>query len=359
MRILIINDFAKKVGGAEIYIHLIRELLEERGHQVRFVGGNHTSNMYLRYVKSLYNLSFKRRVATAVEEFAPDLAFIHSVSYNVSPSFLSVIHGHGIPVVQTVHEMNGLSYRRYPNLSLRYYLPSFVRKVIHRWLIKKYVDTFIAPSDTARQHLCDELGVEPVTTLRNPVFWKIRETPAVPEEARVLYVGRLDQKKGVQTLLDAFARLRRDVDASLEIIGTGEYAGALRARAEQREITDHVAFPGYVPQSELRDRYRAASVFVLPSIIEENCPLSIMEAMSQGTPIISTNFGGQRELLDGSECGLLFEPGDVAGLTRHLNRLLTTPALQWRLSENALEAAHEFSKETHVDNLEAVFKSVV
>ncbi|MFC4357704.1 glycosyltransferase family 4 protein [Halobium salinum] len=363
MRILIVNDYFEQVGGVEVYVHRVKDLLRERGHEVAVVGGKETNSVVAGYVRSLYSFRYQRRIMDAVDQFDPDLVFCHSVIYNISPSFLRPLHRRGVPVVLTVHELNGLSFRRYPNLPPAFVLPSLLRKLLHRPLIERYVDAFVAPSSIARHQLETEVGVDNVSVIRNPVFWEVASEPPSFGSGRVLYIGRLDRKKGVHVLVAAFAdlvlRMGTGTAPTLEIVGTGEELSVLRSLVSQHSIEEHVTFTGHLDHEAVRGRYRDADVFVLPSIIEENCPLTVMEAMCQGVPVVTTDFGGQRELVAGHGCARLVPPGDADALGQTLYDLLDDVSTLTEMGRNAVDAAADFSKERHATQLESLFQGLV
>jgi glycosyltransferase involved in cell wall biosynthesis len=166
---------------------------------------------------------------------------------------------------------------------------------------------------------------------------------------RILYVGRIDDRKGIETLIKALNDLP---EASLEILGRGadEYVASLHTLGRELGVDYRVQF-GAVDRSELRGRYAAADVVVFPSEWDEPFGLVPVEAMSCETPVVATGTGGSAEFLrDGVNC-LRFPPQDVAALVKQVRRLANDQELRARLVANGLITAAELD----VDHLADTF----
>jgi glycogen(starch) synthase len=168
---------------------------------------------------------------------------------------------------------------------------------------------------------------------------------------RLLYVGRLDERKGLETLLAAMPRLPSA--ASLDVLGRGpeSYLTRLRARAAELGVADRVRF-AVADRAALHEWYRAADAFVFPSEWDEPFGLVPVEAMACGTPVVATGTGGSAEFLaDGVNC-LLYPPGDAGGLVQALDRLAADPPLRARLRRGGLATATELSVDRLAEVLE-------
>jgi glycosyltransferase involved in cell wall biosynthesis len=161
------------------------------------------------------------------------------------------------------------------------------------------------------------------------------------EEASILAVGRLDPIKGFDVLVDALGILAREGRrVRCRIIGSGPLEGELRARIEREGLTGAVELAGAMPQEKVRAALYAASVFVLPSVVtktgdRDGIPVSLMEAMAAGTPVVSTRVSGIPELVEDEREGLLVAERDAPALARALGRLLDEPAFGARMAHAA------------------------
>ena len=172
-----------------------------------------------------------------------------------------------------------------------------------------------------------------------------------PWEWRLLYVGRIDETKGLDTLIQSLAYLPR---ATLEVVGRGndQYLAELRILISRLGLEARVRF-GVADRAALRTHYAAADVLVFPSTWEEPFGLVPVEAMASGTPVVATGTGGSSEfLVDGVNC-LHHRPGDAASLASAVERLAGDRRLRRTLVTNGLATADELTNERLTDVLEA------
>ena len=149
---------------------------------------------------------------------------------------------------------------------------------------------------------------------------------------RILFVGRLVSRKGVNHLIAALQRLRNDLNARLTVIGDGPERASLARQVLDGGLQDRVDFRGRVDDSVLKESYAATDVFVLPSILDtrgdtEGLGVVLLEAMSYGVPVVGSEIGGITDIIEDGESGLLVPPADPDQLARALERLALDPAL--------------------------------
>jgi glycosyltransferase involved in cell wall biosynthesis len=137
---------------------------------------------------------------------------------------------------------------------------------------------------------------------------------------QLLTVAAFAEKKGHRDLLEALAKVRRDVDVALDLVGDGELRPELEDRARALGLDGAVRFHGERPKEEVAELMRQADLFVLPSHFE-NLPCVLLEAMASGLPFVATAVGGVPELAD-SRYAVLTEPGDPASLAAAIGAAL-------------------------------------
>jgi glycosyltransferase involved in cell wall biosynthesis len=181
----------------------------------------------------------------------------------------------------------------------------------------------------------------------------LREELGLPPDRYLLTtICRLQPKKGVDLLLAALAELRREgSDAHLVVVGDGPTAAAHRLLAERLGLREHVSFAGAVPHDRVHSYYWASDAFVLASRESvqgrgrvrdvETMGRVLCEANAAGVPVIAARTGGVPSVVEDGRNGLLFEPGDVAGLVERVRWLRGRPGLAARLTAEGLRAARE------------------
>jgi glycosyltransferase involved in cell wall biosynthesis len=198
----------------------------------------------------------------------------------------------------------------------------------------------VANSELAAERFL-ELGVRPQRLFRAPHstnlarFWAVADgRPAERERVTVLSVGRFIPRKGVNLLVDAFARaVAVDPRLRLVLVGNGPEEDALRAQA--RRLGVEVEFRGFVDQPQLPALYAEADVFAFPTL-DDPFGLVLLEAAAAGLPAIASPHGGATfDLIDEGETGYAIEPTDLDGWAEALVRLAQDAELRTRLGANA------------------------
>lgn len=199
-----------------------------------------------------------------------------------------------------------------------------------------------------------------------------RESIGLPRDERILlFVGRIEPLKGLETLLRAIALLRESgvqcqVPHLLMVIGgdpgaTGENLNTemarLQALCKQLGLDDLVLFLGKRGQDTLPDYYSAADVLIMPSHYE-SFGMVALEAMACGTPVVASQVGGLAFLVQDGETGFVVPDGDPRALCDRLTLLLTDPPLRLRLGRQAAAYARQYSWDSVVDRLLAVYRRV-
>jgi glycogen synthase len=169
---------------------------------------------------------------------------------------------------------------------------------------------------------------------------------------RLLYVGRIDDRKGIDTVIRALRHL--PFDATLELVGRGDsrHRAQLEDLVAELDLAPRVRFR-VADRSELRSIYEAADVVVFPSTWEEPFGLVPLEAMACARPVVATGAGGSGEFLTHEGNCLRFSPGDPQALAAALTRLAGDPALRQRLVRRGMDTASQLTTDRLTDELEA------
>jgi len=192
-----------------------------------------------------------------------------------------------------------------------------------------------------------------------------RFVPGVPATApRILFVGRLVAKKGLDHLLRAFpAVLARVPNAELVIVGDGSLRAQHEALAASLGLSPR--FTGVQTPDEVRGWMQSSHVLAAPSVVTgagdaEGLPVTIMEALATGLPVVAFPSGGSADGIRDGDTGVIVEPGDEAGLADRISRVLLDEALRSRMSAAARTLAlDEFSIARQTALLERIYDDVI
>lgn len=193
--------------------------------------------------------------------------------------------------------------------------------------------------------------------VKNPIDVPDDGQPCGGTVPRVLFLGRIRDKKGVFDLLEAMAIVRQAVpNAELVLAGDGDVEH-VRQRAVQLGLGDAVELPGWVDGEAKFDAIRRCEVMALPSYFE-GFPIGVLEAMAMGSLVVATRVGGIPDLIRDGENGLLLDAGDIPALARQLTVALTQPAHRSDMVERARHDAQAYRCEQVVDALDALYQRV-
>lgn len=361
MKILLIDVYNYNKGGAETVCFNTGKMLEEHGHSVvyftlkwlnnkpspfskYFPESKETRVGPLKQVKNLINYFYHFEAAKKIEQLIldekPDLAHIHLMWGQITPSIFPILKKYHIPVLFTVHDYRIVCpaytfrdgkghiceacrgknfYKCFTHTCCKgsklmsavmaaeqYFRNAFFNPT-------RYIDGFIYVSNFAKdiqEKYMPSLKSKPSIILYNFSTSISDNSKLMPADRYYLYFGRLSYEKGVRTLLGAFKDLPQ---CKLKVVGTGPKEAELRAFADNEKM-QNVEFLGYKQGEELADLVRNAYFVIVPSEWYENNPMTIIEAYSVGTPVIGARIGGIPEIVVNGQTGFQFESGNVVDL---------------------------------------------
>jgi glycosyltransferase involved in cell wall biosynthesis len=234
---------------------------------------------------------------------------------------------------------------------------------LYRWLMERFAcyafrhaDVLRAVSDSTRAQLQAWAGDKPVVQFMAWIdldaFGAVERSLPLSQSGGLVYAGVLIPRKGVHTLLDAFAQVADEFpQAVVWLVGKPEnaaYTAGLRRQVEELGLQDRVIFVGALPQRELAGYMARARALVLVSS-SEGLPRVVIEAMSGGLIVIGSRVSGIPEVVEDGVTGYLVPPGDVDALVAALRALYRNPAID-AMGERARAFARQFfSTEAYVD----------
>ena len=312
-------------GGVQRHIRDTAEALAERGHQVIIIApatgtpplpspaGVVIHRLGRAFRIGVLGTSFEISLALGAErahlkrlmrEF--DIAHFHTVwSPFLALQALSFFDG---PAVATFHDT--------PPQSLSGHMLRALFRVLSRILLPRF-EAVLTPSEAPQRHLVPAPGQKllifpPCTDLRP--FMATSPPPGLRDgRINILFLGRLEPRKGAMLLLKAFETFRGDPSLRLIIVGAGDQEKSLRRHVEQNRIASVVFV---APPSETAPWFAAADIFCAPSPYGESFGIVIAEAMASGKPVVAAANSGYRTLLTGEAARFLTPPGDIQALAR-------------------------------------------
>lgn len=240
-------------------------------------------------------------------------------------------------------------------------------------LFVRWVDASVAASYFNAEQVEERYGLRPEVVYNGVDL--TRFTPIGPEDDKVLadldleaptlsspvvlYAGRLVRWKGVEYLIKALPMLRPD-NTRLWIAGEGPYREELKEMARSLGVKERVLFLGKVEQNSLAALFRSCQVLVGTSFVNETFGMTLCEGMACGTPVVASDFGGFREVVDDGVTGFLARPQNPADLAAKINTLIADPALARRMGLAGRERVLQlFSWEAVAGRLEEVYRCLV
>jgi len=332
----------------------------------------------------IWNREAARNLDALLREVRPDVVHIHNAYHHLSPSILPVLKRHRLPVVMTLHDLrllcpaihmlrdgapcerckDGRLWNAVAGSCVKDSRTASLLAAVETWhqrsrgLYESTVSRFLCPSEFYVKKY-REWGYPEDKLVPLPNFVdddRFRPNEELPRH-EYLYFGRLSKEKGLATLLKAHALWRderaaagREPPPLLKIAGSGPIADDLKRLAVELGLDEGI-FLGALPPSELEALLPNMKFSVLPSEWYENGPLSLLESLSCGVPVLGADIAGIPECIDDGVEGVLFESGRVDALVVALERAegLKLPA---RLAARARILARHRRKR-HMESLEA------
>ncbi len=402
MRILLANKFYYRRAGAEAYLLDLEAALKRSGHEVAVFASAHPENLpcawekyfppYRDYSRGWSLAKFRnmvwspeaaKRIRWLIRDFKPEVAHFQNIYHHLSPSIIAECNRAQVPVALTVHDYKLIC----PNYSLftdhaacerchlfRYWnavrykcvkgsragsAAAAAEEWIHRAL-KIYetgVARFVTPSDFTRETLI-RWGKNPAKIVHLPNLLDLTRLPAPSAEVGtdVLYVGRLEEWKGVK-ILPALAAAAPDI--RFKAVGSGPLAVELKERVRALGL-NNLEILGFAPREKVYEEIKKSRVVVVPSLGYDPFPTAALEAGALGRPVVGSRIGGIPEIVREGETGLLVAPGDEKAFLDALRKLEYDAAFAAALGAAAAVRVRALvDPERHLQKLLALYGEII
>jgi glycosyltransferase involved in cell wall biosynthesis len=348
MKVLLVHNEYQQPGGEDIVFRQERQLLSRFGHTVlTYIRSNHEIRRCAGYQRLtlprqlIWAGKARQDVARILGKEKPDIVHVHNTFTQISPSIYAACRDAGIPVVQTLHNFRLLcpaaTFYRNGRVCEECVTHSLWRSVEHgcyrnsrlataavammlathrrlrTWTDN--IDAYVALTEFSRQKFIRQ-GFPAERIHVKPNF--VDPDPGQDSEkgGYALFVGRLSDEKGLQTLLNAWTYVGKPVQ--LFIVGDGPLRSKLEEYTNACNLST-VSFLGRLKHEETQKTIKAARFLVLPSQCYENFPMTIAEAFASGTPVICSRLGAMQEIVEDGRTGLHFAANNSNDLAEKIS----------------------------------------
>ena len=401
MKILLANKFYYRRGGDCIYMLNLEKLLKAHGHEVAVFAMDYPENLdtpwkkyfpknmskLMAFTRPFGDGEVKSKFSQLLNDFKPDVVHLNNIHTQLSPLIAKLAHEYGSKVVWTLHDtklvcpcytcmrdgkwceecftdkMAVVKHRCMPGSIPGAIVGYLEAKKWNKEVLQEYVDWFLPPSkfmmDTCVKGgykpekfrvLCNFIDVTKVKGLKGEEVKRLKGDYYV-------YLGRVNEVKGVRTLCKAAAQL----DKKLIVIGGGELLPELQ---EAYKDCKQIEFKGQIQWEEFMPILRGARFMVLPAEWSENNPLTVIESQSLGTPVLGARIGGVPELIESLSPtlpqregvvpnGMTFTSGDVEDLKDKILKMFDHEFDYDAIAKNAIE---RYSSEAYYEKLMKCYK---
>ncbi|HJN85487.1 MAG TPA: glycosyltransferase family 4 protein [Patescibacteria group bacterium] len=399
MKILIINKYWYPRGGADVYAIWLAWELKRRGHEVVVFSVKHPKNLHpegaYRFIssveterlnplaapKTISRMLWSREAADQLAAFIkterPDVAHLHNIYTQMSPSILPVLKKYGVPTTITIHDygITSANYSLFDDKGIdrigsfgtvirrrgvkRSFIASVIASTVFEFhkrfgVYEKNIDRMIFTTDYVRM-LFKVRGWKGDKGTVVPYVVNLGKEGLKPQadDGFIFFAGRLHKTKGVHILIEA----ARKTGLPIKIAGDGPDRKALQ---KQAGAMTNIEFLGSIPRKTVLDYMRRARMVVVPSVWLEPFGLVALEPQGLGTPVIASKIGGLSEVLVHGQTGLYVEPEDVQGLAAAMQRLWDDPEEARRMGKlGKRRFKSNYSVDQHMKKIMAVYEELV
>ena len=403
MKILFCNKYNFRFSGTESYLFDLMDLLRAQGHETALFSmadergiptafdSDFVSHIdfkqpagVIRQLRlaahAVYSRDARQRLRNVINKFKPDVAHIRNIYHHLSPSILWELRAQKVPVIYRVNDLklvcpsfNGVSKGEacgrcatgkfwhvvsegcYGD-SRRQALALAAEAYAHRWLrtYERCVDLFIAPSEFVRNKLVAS-GFQPDRIQVLPHFQNVASDPPPPGNS-ILYFGRLSAEKGVDDLLHAVKALPY---VPVHIAGEGRQRPQLEGMVRELRL-NNVHFLGQLQGAALSQAIAGSRFTVFPSHAFETFGKSIVESYAHARPVVASDLGSRRELVEEGRTGLLYPVGDIEALRAAIAFLHEDSGLARRMGERGLQLVRDrHNPSHHLEALANIYQTLI
>jgi glycosyltransferase involved in cell wall biosynthesis len=383
MKILQIHNKYLERGGEDTVVANERELLQKNGHEVLLCEFDNKdleglSNITL-FFRTVFNKKSYNKVMDYIEKFNPDVVHIHNVYYEASSAIFFALKRKKIPAVMTIHNyrfgcIQSLLYRdnhvcqvcldkknAFYGVKYKCFKDSFLKSLqlaivnmVNKAVIKYVnpVKKFIFLSEFTKEVMSPILSLKNNEGVIKPNY--VMDFGYANEEGRrdfYLYVGRLNEQKGLKILIDIFKKNKK----VLEIIGTGPLEDFVKETAQNHS---NIRYLGFSNNAFIIDKLKQCRALIVPSITYEGQPMTILEAFSTGTPVFASNIKNLDTIVSNGVNGFLFDPNYIDYIIKVFEKFDETEMSDMYFNARK-EYENKYSHQSNYKNLMDIYTAAI
>lgn len=384
-----VNNQLYVLGGSETYMFSVGEELVKQGHKVEYFGREdpdhkHGNRFGIYAINSknpldmIVNHENVRRFAKLLDLYKPDIIHFNLIYFALTPAIIYEAKKRGIPTIQTVHDPKIVCpcHRFYIEHTGKPCLDcvksnSFSKCLKNKCIKGSFLKSVLAVKESSyymnkktyhlidkyifvckfmmKQHIGHGVTKKQSTVLHN--FSRIEKRNSIQKanQKYVLYFGRLGREKGAEILAEV---CKKTPNIQYKFVGSGDMEYLFKG-------LNNCELLGFKSGKELEDLIAGAVCSVLPSIWYENCPMTVLESIALGTPVIGANIGGIPELIDSGKTGLIFESGNAEALKKCIIDIYDNPAKANTMANNCINNNNLMNVTDYVNKLITIYKSLM
>lgn len=409
MKVLLVNKYHFPKGGADRAYLDMADILLRAGHEVAFFSMEDPRNIptpWSRYFVSnasydsseklsmvsrvrmasriIWNQEARKQMERLIIDFRPNIAHVHNIYHQLSPSILFPLRRARVPIVMTLHDYKLIS----PNYSLfvrgkiweetsrgnywkcvrdRCVKDSYAKSLvctaealIHQYIGSyKSISTFLSPSRFLIEKFREFSFPFPIRHVYNPLVPFPAYRSGLPSRgAPFVYIGRLSSEKGLDGMLHALKKV--DNSSKLHIVGEGPDRDHLKSLVSKLLLEKRVVFRGFLSGHDLERERREAKAILIPSLWYENMPYALTEALAEGSVVIASRMGGIPERVQDGKNGFLFDADDVMSLVGKMRCVQTLSDESFRdIQKSARESVFDLREEAFIRKLSECYQDLL
>lgn len=409
-RVLIVSHLFDPyfIGGSEIVAFEQANELKKIGFEVKIFAGK-LDNKDKRHVKrkerrnfdisriNLHSVDFEQLTSftgkeTLLAEFrkelletSADIVHFHNI-FPLSIKMLEAVRQLHIPIVMTMHDFWPICFKNilitdkgklcekkgqacthcqrtlFDDYGKSFSLSERNQAFMH---YLKMVDLLISPSQYLKERFINcAMPEEKIEVINNGInlerFKNIQKTSS--QKIRFGFIGQIIEHKGLEKLLEAFSLLSKAEreKVSLAIVGNGEelFFNYCKSLAKNLNLTEVVTFYGKINNKEIQEMFRNVDVLIVPSVWPENAPVTIMEALATGTPVLASEIGGIPEFVESGVTGYLHQYDQPIELAQNIRKLINNSRSLKEMSANCLQKVLDYELSGQVKKIASRYKEI-